>query len=628
MIKFKDIKQVDDVKGLEEIFKSKEKSSIEGKSEILVIDKKINVVKNKIDENFRKLNNITTSINMNNSHKISNNDSNIKSKNKTVSTINDGSNINLENPNDNNYTYDVKTKLVNINEAKKLVSLYKNSTKSVFDSSNKVKNISNLNSLCLENCTSNSDEKFRDSYVYDKIKRLIENDEINVNFKETYVEISNHNNLEVCKNLDYNHNDNFRSKSISIKFMDKTDQSDNKKNTNDFSKEDFVYFSDNEENMKESRKAINKKYTSRVDFYTGMINDFLILNRKIIEIKVNRKKFGKKVGNKLLIELGRLKTDDKDLKKERENKANQELSKMVKRYNNERKKKKLVLKKKQQKEENETEIYKFMYKWLERLKVLKDKAKKAETVKKKIVINWDEKELNFTKDYKEKNKKIDEEKKKYKDNVMNIYYHLEKETERYYPDLFSLNISNYLLKFPLLNRRLFYEIFCQYKVLLKICVAVNRTLKIIKEGIDFRTFYVGMPEIWKENEHFAKSLFNIFDQNKNGHVNLDEFVETMIKLKSPKMIDKIDIFLKILDKDGNGSLSFDEVYELSLNSLDRYLNKEDLEIKEKLANAFSKMIFKFCNVDIESEIKMPIIKEKIILGGEAAEYLEMFCGAS
>lgn len=391
--------------------------------------------------------------------------------------------------------------------------------------------------------------------------------------------------------------------------------------------EDYVYYSDNEDNIKEAEKHNNYNYSNKIELFTGMLEDYIQLKKRTITIYHKRHLLKKRniiIPNDKTIKPIITNNNSNNANKVEITKSKNPLISMFDRYNKQRKNKlKLKSKNKSIKNEVETKISKFMFNWLMNLKVLKHKEK--DFIKKsKTKVTLDENAFNNIDVKKSPNNPIERN----KNQVRNIYFQLHNGVEKYFPDLMSLNIAKYQEEYPLLNRKMFYEIFCQYKIILKMCVALNRSMALVKEGIDISSFASTLPEVWGESQHFSQALFSLFDKSKNGYISLDEFISTMLKLKSKNMGDKIDIFLKIIDSDGNGKLSFEEVYDLSIHSLNRFLSKDDHNIKEILARAFTNMIFNFCDVDVNDEISMPLIKEKILLGGEEAEYLEMFCGAS
>lgn len=279
----------------------------------------------------------------------------------------------------------------------------------------------------------------------------------------------------------------------------------------------------------------------------------------------------------------------------------------------------------------------------------KNKSKEAETYKEEagmLIVNWFN-TLNILKpDIKKENKQ--KSKIVFKDGVFlenrdklspdemnrmfvqNIYFQSEHHTEKFYPDLMSLNPLRFIENDPynILNPRLLYDLFCQFKVIMKLCLALNKSIKCLKQGLDFPTFHQLIPEVKTEEKSFAQCIFNIFNKSKSGYVTLDEFISGISRLRSSKTEDKIDIFMKILDSDGNGKLSYSEVHDLSISSLNRVLGEGSPDMKESLAELFAEMIFKICSADRGSEIELPTIRNKILLGGPEADYLEMFCCAS
>ena len=182
-----------------------------------------------------------------------------------------------------------------------------------------------------------------------------------------------------------------------------------------------------------------------------------------------------------------------------------------------------------------------------------------------------------------------------------------------------------------LDRKALFELFIQYKTLLKICISLNRSVALVHRGIDCTTFHKGVPEMSTEDENLAHKLFKVLNLRGDGYMSWEEYFTGMLSIKSKDISDKIDmffkviililtlifiilyslfIFIKIIDADGNGSLSYDEVFDLSIISLKRTLKSEESsDIVIELAEYFSKLIFKLVNVDKDVEIELPLIKE-------------------
>ena len=211
--------------------------------------------------------------------------------------------------------------------------------------------------------------------------------------------------------------------------------------------------------------------------------------------------------------------------------------------------------------------------------------------------------------------------------INEIEHHVNKEMNKNYPDLISMNIPAILKVYPKLKRRIFYDIFIQYKNLLTLCVCVNKDLKQIKKGLDFSTFFNCLPQMKTQGKSQAMKLYKTLNKLNTDYLNWEEFMQGMLSMKSNNISDKIDIFFHVIDSDGNGLLSFDEVYEISKKSLQRTLgdkNDDDDDVVNQLSLYFANLIFQLVDMPIDEEIPMDKIKEKILEGQSAAGYLEMF----
>ena len=198
------------------------------------------------------------------------------------------------------------------------------------------------------------------------------------------------------------------------------------------------------------------------------------------------------------------------------------------------------------------------------------------------------------------------------EKVKNLYFQIDQNVNKSYPDLVRFNIPKLLAAYPNLTRIQLFELFVQYKSLMKICIAINRSMDILKKGIDFKTFHQGVSQMSAESEDLAKKIFNTINERKNNFLSWNEFLKGMITIKSDSITDKIDMFFKIIDTDGNGLLSYAEVLELSLMSLKRNIKRDDKsseEVIDELAKYFADLIFKLVGVDIDDEIPLPKIKE-------------------
>jgi len=214
----------------------------------------------------------------------------------------------------------------------------------------------------------------------------------------------------------------------------------------------------------------------------------------------------------------------------------------------------------------------------------------------------------------EHQKEIDKKKNRYIyeniDRVKNIYFNIDKSVNKFYPDLVRFNIPKLLRTYPNINRQELFEFFIQYKTLIKICIALNKSMDILKKGVDLKTFILGVSQMSNESEDLAKKIFKTINERSNNYLSWDEFLKGMITIKSESISEKIDMFFKIIDTDGNGLLSYGEVKELSLISLRRSIrgdSKSD-EVIFELAKYFADLIFKLVDINKDDQIPLPKIK--------------------
>jgi len=106
-----------------------------------------------------------------------------------------------------------------------------------------------------------------------------------------------------------------------------------------------------------------------------------------------------------------------------------------------------------------------------------------------------------------------------------------------------------------------------------------------------------------------------------------EFLNLMSAIRAKTLKEKIDLFIKIADEDGNCRLSRQEISNLCMIALKRFVLDKGEGMIEDLCDYFTKLIFISCKVNIEEEIPLERIKEVILNGEENSDLLAFFCGA-
>ena len=182
------------------------------------------------------------------------------------------------------------------------------------------------------------------------------------------------------------------------------------------------------------------------------------------------------------------------------------------------------------------------------------------------------------------------------------------------------------------DRKQLYQIFAVYKDLVSLCYATNKDELILKNGIDFATFWKCVNDISVEKKKFVEKLFMQINRNKSRLLTMNDFFEGMSFIQNTELKEKLDLFLKALDETGKGNLLYDEVKNICKDSIKRNLFDESQSNDEyalvELSEFFADFIFKLLNNPLDEPLKLEDIKNAIIQGSVETQYLEMFCGAN
>ena len=253
-----------------------------------------------------------------------------------------------------------------------------------------------------------------------------------------------------------------------------------------------------------------------------------------------------------------------------------------------------------------------------------------------------------------------------------------RKVEKLFPDLCTFHLPQVLRKNKEYTLKLLYDVFIEFKTLLKCGMIHNRNLNIHKEGIDFDTFFNCNTKINQQGIALSKKIFKAFNNKTNvNYMPWENYMDGMMKIKDPNIDNKLDLFFQILDENGDGSFDYNEVYNLSLISLQRVLpegkkedseedkeekkeneedkgdkadkdkkeeNKDDKGDKEEkdnnedknenedeepnitniLAKFLTKYVFELVGIDIDGEIPIDLLRAKMDEKCAESEYLEFF----
>ena len=169
----------------------------------------------------------------------------------------------------------------------------------------------------------------------------------------------------------------------------------------------------------------------------------------------------------------------------------------------------------------------------------------------------------------------------------------------------------------------------------------NKFLNLHNKGIDFDTFFNCNTKINQQGIALSRKIYKAFNNKTNvNYMPWKKYMDGMMKIKDPNIDNKLDLFFQILDENGDGSFDYNEVFNLSLISLQRVLpensksekSSEDNENNEEkepnitniLAEFLTKYVFQLVGIDIDGEIPIDLLREKMDERNEKSEYLEFF----
>ena len=236
-----------------------------------------------------------------------------------------------------------------------------------------------------------------------------------------------------------------------------------------------------------------------------------------------------------------------------------------------------------------------------------------------------------------------------------------RKVEKKFPDLCAFNLPKILNENKEYNLKLLYDVFIEFKSLIKCGMVHNKNLNMIRQGIDFDTFFNCNTKINQQGIALSKKIFKAFNNKTNlNFMSWQNYFDGMMKIKDQNIDNKLDLFFQILDENGDGSFDYNEVYNLSLISLQRVLpeakkkeesenqsknddksekneenkneksdenkseNSEENDVTHILAEFLTKFVFELVGIDIDGEIPIDLLREKMDEKNEQKEYLEFF----
>lgn len=233
-------------------------------------------------------------------------------------------------------------------------------------------------------------------------------------------------------------------------------------------------------------------------------------------------------------------------------------------------------------------------------------------------------------------------KKLSRQELIDLTFRANRKVEKLFHDLLSFDLGEVIKYNKKYTLKLFYDVFIEFKTLLRLCIISNKDLNIHKKGIDLSSFSYGNPIINQQGEEMSKKIFKTFNNKiEREFIPWENYIDGMLRIKEPNKDKKMDLLFEILDESHKNILRYNDVYNLCKVSLKKILplynfdrfkikemnRSEKINIIEMLSEFFCKLIYNLVKIDINKNIPIPLLREKIINGGDISHYLEMFLGA-
>lgn len=189
------------------------------------------------------------------------------------------------------------------------------------------------------------------------------------------------------------------------------------------------------------------------------------------------------------------------------------------------------------------------------------------------------------------------------------------------PKLFDIGMDKLKKKCSFSESEI-HKLYAKYKMLLHLSIAKDPNHNI-KTGISKEIFiesYYGTKEL-----NFVLSrIFDCIDQDHGGTISWDEYLTAMEIMFNGSYEQQIDLFFRVYDYDGNGSLSFEEIRNLCKLQLQ---NSDADNVIEELSTSFATLIFNLTETTYDKEISAEKIKE-VLSRHTDKSLIEMFCSFS
>eukprot|EP00128_Syssomonas_multiformis_P012762 Colp12_sorted_trinity150504_noHs@237 len=119
---------------------------------------------------------------------------------------------------------------------------------------------------------------------------------------------------------------------------------------------------------------------------------------------------------------------------------------------------------------------------------------------------------------------------------------------------------------------------------------------------------------WREDNMFVRRLFAAFDENKDGQIDIGEFLQGLSCFLKGTSSEKLELTFKVYDINGNGYVDKKELFNVMADMYKSLYNDDDIEHIRALVERV------FADLDVNGdeqlsleEFKLASLKEPMVL---------------
>ncbi|CAK73045.1 unnamed protein product (macronuclear) [Paramecium tetraurelia] len=212
-----------------------------------------------------------------------------------------------------------------------------------------------------------------------------------------------------------------------------------------------------------------------------------------------------------------------------------------------------------------------------------------------------------------------------KQKNQNQYTNIPDHIARKLPHMTNYNIPQ-LMQETGFDRQEIYEVYSRYKALLSYeCSQIpGLTKQMIPNGISREAFNAGLEELSMAPPGVVDQIFKFFA--KQNTLTFEGFLKAINLIKAKRNDNKIELILKLIDENENGSLSYDEIKKRCIFMMEEMLKDSKGELSvPNMVEYVTRSIFDAVKMNYDQEIPIEMIRKLIESKTHEAQVLIMMC---